>query len=174
LPGFSSIDMEIGSVLEDKALPLFMLETGLEVQRVGLVTNDAGTIGCSPDGLIGDDSGLECKCPRADTHVKYLLNGGLPLEYSAQVHGSMYVTGRPWWYFMSYHRGMPPFILKVKRNEQINAALTEAIEGEGGFLDRLEDAFQQLVLANGGKGPRRLEAMTFKPKPQLTTDDIPH
>lgn len=157
LPGFSSIDMEIGSVLEEKAIPLFQMETGYKVERVGLITSDDGKVGCTPDGLLADPvAGLECKCPRDETHVKYLLNGALPLEYAAQVHGAMYVTGRQLWYFMSYARGFPPFILKVKRDEKIIAVIDDAIRSEGGFLDRLEDAFEQLVQANGGKLPRHL------------------
>lgn len=172
---FTSIDMEIGQVLEERALPCFELETGLQLHRVGLVTNDEGTIGCSPDALIGDDAGLEAKCPRSDTHVKYLLNGALPLEYAAQVHGSMYVTGRSHWYFMSYCRRMPPFILRLARDEKIMAVFDDVFYGENGFLDRLDDAFEQLVKANGGKLPWHLTPegkAAIASAPKLTTAGI--
>lgn len=157
LSGYQSIDMEIGQVLEERAIPFYELETGQTITRVGLVTNNEGTIGCSPDGLIGEHSGIEIKAPRPETHVKYLLNGVLPKEYAPQVHGGMFVTGRPEWVFMSFCRGFPPFILTVERNTEIQQALDDAI---GDFVTALVLAMIKLTEINGGP-PRR---STFQPQ----------
>lgn len=159
LSGYQSIDMEIGQILEERAIPFFEMETGQTIQRVGLVTDDAGDVGCSPDGLIGDNSGIELKCPRPDTHVNYLLRGVVPKDYVAQVHGGMFVTGRPQWVFMSYCRGFPALILTVQRDNKIMDLLETAI---GDFLVNLEAAMSKLREINGGP-PRR---STFKPNPQ--------
>lgn len=147
LPGWTTVDMEIGTMLEEEAIPYFSLETGQEVQRVGLVTTDDGRAGASPDGLIGKDGGLECKCPRAETHVKYLLAGKVPNDYLAQVHGGMFVTGRDWWKFMSYSRHLPALILHVEADEEIQLALGTAIEK---FLGALDAGYDRLCEINGG------------------------
>lgn len=159
LAGFQSTDMEFGQILEERAIPYYELQTGETVTRVGLITNDEGTIGCSPDGLIGEKSGIEVKCVRPETHVKYLLNGILPKDYAPQVHGAMFVTGRSQWEFMSYARGFPPFILTVQRDEEIIKAIGGAIDD---FISELDAAMAKLTEINGGP-PRR---STFKPNPQ--------
>lgn len=152
LPGFSSIDMEFGNILEEEAIPYFSLETGQDVQRVGLVTTDDGRAGASPDGLIGEDGGLEAKCPRAENHIKYLLAGGVPKDYLVQVHSALYVTGRQWWKFVSYSRRLPLLIVTVKRDDEIIEKIGAAI---GEFLTDFDASYERLCEINGGP-PRRL------------------
>lgn len=123
----STFSIEQGEIVETEARPFFELETNQKVREVGFITTDDGLAGASPDGLIGDDCGLEIKCPSAQVHVKYLVTGELPKDYAAQVHGSMYVTGFPRWMFLSYRRGFPPLILTVKRDEAIIAKIGEAV-----------------------------------------------
>lgn len=152
LPQFQSLDMEFGHIREEEALPWFELEYGVQVQRVALVTTDDGRIGCSPDGLLGEDSGLECKCPAAHTHVEYVLGGVIPKEDPAQVHGSMFVTGRKWWKFLSYRRGFPPLVLEIERDDKIQAVLAEALEQ---FLAKFDAAMAKMAEINGGPPRRR-------------------
>ena len=133
----STFSIEQGDFMEAEARPFFELITNQRVREVGFITTDDGKAGCSPDGLFGDDNGLEIKCPSAQVHVKYLLQGTLPKEYAAQVHGSMFVTGYPRWTFLSYRRGFPPFIIEVKRDEAIIAKIGEAVNR---FHDELRKA----------------------------------
>ena len=137
-----------GQALEKEAIPWFEFEYNTTVQRVGFVTSDDGRIGCSPDGLIGDDSGIEAKCPDAHTHVKNLLRGEVPPDYLAQVHGSMFVTGRSSWRFLSYRRGFPALVLTVDRDEAIQGAIGDAL---GAFLERFEAGKNRLKELNGGE-----------------------
>jgi hypothetical protein len=123
----STFSIEQGDIVEGEARPFYELETDQKVREVGFITTDDGKAGASPDGLIGDDNGLEIKCPSAQVHVKYLLDGVLPKDYAAQVHGSMFVTGYPRWTFLSYRRGFPPLILEVQRDETIIAKIGEAV-----------------------------------------------
>lgn len=61
-------------------------------------------IGCSPDGIIGDDGLLELKCPyNPRVHLETVLSGQMPKEHKAQVQGSLWVTGRKRYVFASYH-----------------------------------------------------------------------
>lgn len=127
LLAFGSWVTEQGKELEDEACAFAALEYGYRVEKMGFCETDDGRAGCSPDALIGDDGGLEIKCPQPPNHVRWLCEGILPKEYAAQVHCSMYVTGRPEWVFLSYARKFPPFYLVVKRDEAICAKIGEAV-----------------------------------------------
>ena len=54
--------MAWGRANEANAIGLFELETGLEVKKCGFFPYE-DWLGASPDGLIGDDTILEFKCP---------------------------------------------------------------------------------------------------------------
>lgn len=157
LLGFNSFATEQGQILEDEAKPWYCLEYGEAVTSVGLCTTDDGMIGCSPDGLLGADGGLEIKCPSIETHVGYLLDGGLPKEYRAQVQGGLFVTGRPWWRFVSYRRQLPALVLTIERDEEAQSALRTALAE---FLVRLQSGKQRLIELNGGPPKRVVQANT--------------
>lgn len=126
-------DIKQGIKREPLAVCNFELITGLDVQEVCFVRSDEMPIGCSPDGLVGDDSGIECKCGNQATHGSYLrLVDQPPSEYKWQVYGSMLVTGRESWYFVSYHPDYPPslqtHIVKVMRDEDQIGELRAGLE----------------------------------------------
>lgn len=119
-------DTEVEAVLE------FMKATGKTVTKYG---EDQEFIpkgeheGCTPDGLIGTEEGLEVKCPDSKTHYHRLLNltpetikKMLP-EYYWQMQDCMRVTGRKMWNFVDFD---PRFknetkrllIVIVERNEE--------------------------------------------------------
>lgn len=102
-----------GETLEPEACDLYAFEHDVTPQHVGLVINDAGTLGCSPDALIEADGGLEIKCPDGPTHVKWMRAGKIPEEHKAQVHGSLIITGRKWWDFLSYCPGYERIEIRV-------------------------------------------------------------
>ena len=120
--------MEQGSILEGEALPWLEFAKGIKAQRVGFCLHDSGRVGCSPDGLIGEDGGIEIKCPSPYVHLGYLLGGVVPKEYRAQVQGSLYVTGRAWWNFLSYNRNFPALFLRVEPDPAFQAGLKTALE----------------------------------------------
>ena len=121
--------MRNGANCEPDARRFFAAECDVQVEQVGFCLTDDGRFGCSPDGLVGEDSGLELKCPEGDTHVGYCLDGELPPQYKAQIHGCMIVTGRPTWWFMSYCPGFEKqLLIKVERDsftEKLDDALAE-------------------------------------------------
>jgi putative phage-type endonuclease len=103
---------------EAEARSLFEMAHDVEVQQVGLIYTDDKSAHCSPDGLIGDNSGIEIKNPISKTHIKYLLDGKLPTEYFCQVQFSLLVSGRVTWWFMSHFPGIKPFIIECQRDEK--------------------------------------------------------
>ena len=72
---FNSVHMENGLERESAARMLFEMIQDVSVRQVGICYKDeAKKFHASPDGLIGEDSGLELKNPMLKTHVNYLLN----------------------------------------------------------------------------------------------------
>ena len=161
LESFNAFAVEQGQVLEGEAKPAYTFETGESIQNVALITNDDGTIGCSPDGLLGDDGGIEIKCPQPEKHVEYLLGGCVPKDYLAQVHGSMFITGRKFWRFMSYRRKFPPLIVTVQRDDQIQSTIAKAV---GMFLEQFQAGKARLLELNGGERPPKPATITNTPK----------
>ena len=102
--GFKSADMLRGNQLENQARMAYEFETGNDVIQVGGVYLNADKdMMISPDGLIPTlRKGLEIKCPKMKTHIKYILEGGVPSEYIIQVQASLWVTGYDTWDFVSY------------------------------------------------------------------------
>lgn len=164
LAEFNSFDMEQGTILEGEAIPWFEFEYGAKVERVGLITTDDGKVGCSPDGLL-HEAGLEIKCPRIETQIKYLLKGVLPPEYGPQVYGSLLVTGRPMWTFVSYSRRLPKLVLSVERDEAPIAAIQDALDW---FRDAFDKGWARLCELNDGPPKRRSELRVPKPNGEMS------
>ena len=122
-----SPEMQHGLDMEPEARNWYAFDTGRDVQQVGFCLSDCGRFGCSPDGLVGDDGGLEIKCPQPTTHLEYLDEGVVPSAYLPQIHGSLLVTGRKWWDFLSYCPGYPPLVLRVTPND-FTERLAELLE----------------------------------------------
>jgi hypothetical protein len=142
--------MENGSLLESEAIPFYEAVYDVKVRRVGYVSTDDMKIGCSPDGLVGDNEGLEIKCPLPHTHARHLLEGVLPAQYTAQVQGAMYVTGRPHWTFLSYNRFFPPLVVRVERDDKFQAALKAALTD---FLAKMDEAMEKIRQIEGAPAP---------------------
>ena len=131
-PFYQNEHMARGTALENDARKMYEFIKDIEVREVGFCLHDTLEAGASPDGLIGEDGGLEIKCPAPATHVEYLRGGKLPSKYKQQVMGCLWITGREWWDFMSYHPSMKPLIVRVERDEdyiaELEACVSKAVE----------------------------------------------
>lgn len=124
---YTNRHMERGTELEPDARSAYEFIYEKDVQQVGFVIRDDGLCGCSPDGLIGDDGGLEIKSPTPGVHVSYLRSQRLPAKYVQQVQGAMWICERNWWDFISYHPDMPLVRVPVERDEPYIAKLETAV-----------------------------------------------
>jgi YqaJ-like viral recombinase domain len=124
-----------GLATEAEAVAYYEGIRELETVPVGLLTNDAGTIGASPDRLVGDRGLLEIKVPAEHTHVGYLLTRSVDAEYYPQVQGQLWISEREWLDVMSYHPEMPPALIRVERDEAYIATLSTAVSA---FSEQLE------------------------------------
>ncbi len=142
---FTSAAMQQGTEREPLARAAYESKTGHFVDEVGLLLHDALEAGASPDGLIGDDGGLEIKCPELPAHLEYvrLDQGCPPAKYMPQIQGCMWITGRQWWDFVSFNPDFPAklqlVVRRVKRDERYILGLELAV---GLFMDevRAEEA----------------------------------
>ncbi len=142
--GFATYATDQGQLLELDARRWYRFAFDEPLKDAGFIEHDDGRSGCSPDAIIGDNSGLEIKAPRNTNHVRYLLDGVLPNDYKVQVHFSMYVTGFKSWRFVSYNSKLPKFVLTVERDEeicaQIQAALTKFYAAYDEGMSRLRNS----------------------------------
>jgi hypothetical protein len=118
---YSNAAMERGKEQEPDARKLYEMIHDVEVVEVGFIRR--GDIGCSPDGLIGEDGGFEVKSKAADIQIEILESGAMPSEHVAQVQGSLLVSGRQWWDFMTYCPGLPPFFKRCYPEPDYQARL---------------------------------------------------
>lgn len=139
---YKSQNMEVGNEREAESRSLFEMMNDVSVEQVGVVyKDDSKRFLCSPDGIINRSYGLELKNVLPKTQVKYLLDGWIPDEYFGQVQMSLYVTGYPFWMFMSYVPAMKPLIIKVFPDEKYIAKLDVLLNE---FCDELEKVVSKI------------------------------
>lgn len=120
-----------GRDVEPAAVAAYQAETGVIVTLCGFCQHPTHSfIGASPDFLVDDDGGGEVKSPESsEVHLETLLVG-LPGEHIEQIQGGLWVTGRQWWDFVSYHPDFPAdlrlYIQRVPRDEAFIAGLESA------------------------------------------------
>ena len=62
-------------------------------------------VGCSPDGLISKDGGIEIKCPSDYTYLGLISKKDLVVNsnYEWQIQMCLLITGRKWWDYVVYN-----------------------------------------------------------------------
>lgn len=143
---YKSFDMLRGNEKEADAVSAYEFLHDCEIQRVGFCLTDDGRYGASPDGLIGENGGVEIKCPKLITHHGYVKDNVLPRDYKLQVLGNLLVTGREWWDFMSYFPNIKPFIIRVYAKDYKDDLTLLACELER-FCDDLSELNRTLTNA---------------------------
>jgi hypothetical protein len=82
--------MERGLIVEAEAADWHEFDYDVIVQRIGFITDDEHTMGCSPDRLVGDDGLLEIKAPLPQTQVAYWISGELSEPFRPRLQGQLY------------------------------------------------------------------------------------
>lgn len=139
---FVSPEMIWGRDNEDSARSAYEMENQVLVERVGFVLHPTlDYAGASPDGLIGNDGGLEIKCPKPATHYRWREENRIPPEHEPQLLKNMLCCEREWWDFQSFDPRFPDgvnsFIKRMYRDELRIKAMEEEIVR---FNDEIESA----------------------------------
>ncbi len=139
---YSNAAMERGVELEPEARRDYEFIRDVDVVQVGWVERN-NDIGCSPDGMVGDNGLVEIKCPLATTCIEYHTHpqGWIPPEYRSQLQAQLWVCEKEWVDFFVYHPKLKPLLLKVERNEEYIKNLAAETKA---FLDDLEKLVRQL------------------------------
>ena len=116
---YSNKHMEYGIEMEAKAREEYEFLTGVDVRQVGFIKD--GEIGCSPDGLVCEDGGIEVKSVIPSVHIETVKHDKVPPEHKAQIQGCLMVSGREWWDFVSFDprvKNRPFWKIRVHRDEE--------------------------------------------------------
>jgi putative phage-type endonuclease len=117
-----------GTELEPFAREAYQEETFNIVEQITMFLSDCGNFGYSPDGIVDDDGLIEIKCPKATTHFQYIIDNKAPSDYWQQLQSGLWISGRKWIDFVSYHPDFKTkqlFIIRVERDETYIAKLAE-------------------------------------------------
>ena len=117
-----------GTDLEPPAVKEYEKRTFNKVHAVGFVEMNE-FVGCSPDGLIGENGGFEGKCLKYSNHVEMIKNPHIPKDYLWQCIGFLFVTKRAWIDFNCFHPGLKSVTIRLTKEECAAdfAALQEAL-----------------------------------------------
>ena len=122
---------ERGRELEEKAIQFYEFTHDRQVQIVGFVTADDGTMGCSPDGFVNDDGMIEVKCLKAENHITAILrfqkNGSVDPKYTQQTQGQLLICERGWCDLIFYQPELPPLVVRQTPNDELFDALKQNI-----------------------------------------------
>lgn len=151
-PDAGSWAMEQGTILETEARPFYAFTQDAQVTTPGFVTTDNGRLGCSPDGLVGEDGGVEIKCFQPPHSLRVMMENAIPKENILQVQTCLFVTGRKWWDFVSYSRQWPPVIIRVEPDAEIHEAISAAVSS---FSERMDAILQKVREVREGENALR-------------------
>jgi putative phage-type endonuclease len=124
---YSNAAMMRGIQLEPMARQIYEIEKLTLVEECGFVEVDEW-MGCSPDGLVGKDGMIQIKCPAFNTHIGYIVSEEVPKDYYIQMQAEMWMAGRKWNDFMSFHPDLPTLIIRLTPDEAMYKKMSEEIE----------------------------------------------
>lgn len=126
--------LDWGHEHEPTARSLYGWIHGETIKLVGFVEHpEIEGVGGSPDGLIGDDGVAEIKCPYTPRkHLETIYqNEIVDKDYLWQCQGNMWVTGRKWLDFISFHPNVPDelqlHVIRIERDEDMIEELEERV-----------------------------------------------
>src|SRR6202049_3417623 len=134
---YNSAAMERGLIVEAEAADWYEFDHDVVVQKVGFITDDNHTVGCSPDRLVGDDGLLEIKAPLPHTQVEYWISGEISERFRPQLQGQLYVSQRSWVDIVCWHDVLPKVVMRVEPDETFIKALDRELGVFTFFIERV-------------------------------------
>jgi len=104
---YSNEHMERGHEQEPIARMLYEQENFCDVTNGGFFESDTKFVGCSPDGLVGDDGVIEIKSVISSVHFANVKRQSFDPAYKWQFIGNLKFTERNWIDFVSYCEDFP-------------------------------------------------------------------
>lgn len=124
---FVTEDIQRGIDLEDEAILAYEMTSGNNVDKVGFIEENE-FVGCSPDGLVGDDGIIEVKCPKQSVFLKQVIDQKIKPEYYTQIQFNLLISGRKWCDYIAYNKNFPLFIKRFEIDTEAREKIVKAIE----------------------------------------------
>lgn len=142
---YTNAHMDRGNQLEPQARAMYELDRGVDVEQVGFVEIDEH-IGCSPDGLIGDDGGLEIKCHDDKRHFELIITDKIESKYLWQIQMNLMLTGRKWWDYVAYNPNFERSLVihRIKPDKKMFAALEKGFEKGKELIKELKETYAKI------------------------------
>ena len=145
--------MDWGNANEDGARSSYEFETGFTVTELPFIFKDSTfRSGCSPDGFVSENKGVEIKCPYdSANHIKSLVADKIKPEYQWQTQFTLWVLDAETWDFVSYDprmRKSPLAILSVDRDEKKLKIFDELVPA---FIEDMDKMLAQIGIEFGAQ-----------------------
>ena len=147
---YTNAAMDRGHVMEDEARSLYAFQRDVDPELVGFVTNDDGTVGASPDSLVGADGILEIKSAAPHILIDAIVANKFPAKHIAQCQGQLWIAERDWIDIAIYWPGMPLFVKRARRDSAYIANLVDEVER---FNDDLAALVERVRRYDGAPPP---------------------
>ena len=141
---YNSPAMERGLIVEAEAADWYEFDREVSAERVGFITDDMHTMGCSPDRLVGDEGLLEIKAPLPHTQVEYWISGELSERFRPQLQGQLYITQRGWVDILCWHDVLPKLVARVEPDEKFIAVLDRELQIFNYFIERVMEKIRAM------------------------------
>lgn len=121
------------------------------VDQCGFITNSKWgfTLGCSPDGLVGDEGLIECKSSSQKLHVQRLVehfeSGAAPEEFMLQIQGLLLITERKWCDLLLRCGGLPQKRIRIEGDQRIQDAIVDASAKFESRINEVVAAWHSLI-----------------------------
>lgn len=125
-PEINTSAMQRGKDMEPDARTEYEFERDIRTRQIGFVTRCGA--GASPDSYVGHDGLLEIKTTLPKKLVPLLRQGASGKLHQWQIQGQLWITQREWCDLVVYWPGMPLFVERHERDEQLIAQLAVAVE----------------------------------------------
>jgi hypothetical protein len=161
-----SYPIERGNECEKLAKITYFLERDVKPIEVGYIIGERGAYGCSPDGLLPPDRGLEIKARMPAAHLVYLRDKKLTPADFLQVQFDMWVCGLAKWEFYAFwptgHAtyaamdtadgapvllDLPSWHTVVEADEKLHAAFDKRV---GEFCEEVDEEYKKIKATMGG------------------------
>jgi hypothetical protein len=150
---YNSPAMERGLIVEAEAADWYEFDQDVTVQRVGFITDENHTVGCSPDRLVGEQGLLEIKAPLPHTQVEYWISGELNERFRPQLQGQLYVSSRSWVDILCWHDVLPKVVMRIEPDAQFIKTLDREVQIFNFFVERVMEkirAIYEIPVPQGG------------------------
>lgn len=142
--------MRRGKELEPEARSAHAFVLGLEIQQAGFVHTSDRKFGASADGLICADGGSEYKCLVSPERIRSIVLSRDISEFTDQVQGCMWITGRSWWHFVLYCPALAACghdltVFEVRRDDAYISAMEADLIAFDALVCRYVEALQSKV-----------------------------